>query len=128
MARSAGSMAADFQDFITPSQYSDLIRRRARLMDGERRLLWAVLEDAIRTYLGKMAVASEVEQREFQEVRDWFAGRNGSEGLFAFATICDFLEIDAGRLLKGLEALRQPDLPKRKCRLPIRRKLGRLAA
>ena len=128
MAPSAGSAMADFDDFLLPSQYNDLLRRRAHLMDGERRLLWAVLEDAIRTYLNKMAAASEFEQHEFKEVRDWFAGKNGSKGLFAFATICDFLEIDANRLLKGLEALRQRDLPKRRCRLPIKRRLGRLAA
>ncbi len=96
---------------ILPSQYNDLIRRRSPGLEGEYRLLWAVLEQAIRTYLRNVKCATPKQRNEFKEVRQWFRPLRGyrHQGLFAYKTICDLLEIDAGRLFSELESIRTED-------------------
>ena len=92
---------------LLPSQYNDLIRRRSPVFDGEHRLLWAVLEDAIRTYAANVDCSTQSQRAAFEEVRGWFqSGKGRPQGLFAFQTICDLLGIDSGQMLKGLDSIR----------------------
>jgi len=95
----------DLGGSVLPSQYDDLTRRRISVVEGERRLLLAVLEDAIRTYLTVRASSNPVQQKRFREVRSWFESeQDGRAELFSFRTICELLNIDSGRLLKGLRS------------------------
>jgi len=126
MNASIGLVSEEFNDSILPSQYGDLIGRRARMMEGEHRLLWAVLEAAVRSYLNNMARSTPNQRQEFEEVRGWFNAKDRSGDLFAFETICDFLEIDPRRLIKNLESIRAGNLPHRKRR--VGRGARRLAA
>ena len=58
---------------LMPGQYVDLVRRN-HVIEGELKLLLAVLEDAIRCYL-RYANSKEGERRrDFIEVRNWFEG------------------------------------------------------
>jgi hypothetical protein len=100
----------DLGGSILPSQYNDLLRRRSTVADGEYRLLWTVLEDAIRSYLVNRGCSNPTQCRKFEEVRSWFEPANEPRGLFAFETICDLLGVDSGRLLKGLKSLDASDL------------------
>ena len=73
------------------------VYRRAEPASGERRLLLAVLEDGIRTFL-KYAHATR--GRAFnlrREALHWLMVR-GQADVFAFESICESLGIDAGRL------------------------------
>ena len=93
---------------IIPSQYNDLVRRRLAGFEGERRLLWAVLQDAIDNYLANMRCATTKQRDEFEEVCGWFRPPQDQPGnLFSFKTICDLLEIDARLMLKGIESIRE---------------------
>jgi hypothetical protein len=93
---------------ILPSQYNDSVRRRLPGFEGERRLLWAVLEDAIDTYLANMDCATAKQCNEFDEICGWFyAPKDQPAGLFSFESICDLLEMDAPSLLNGLESIRE---------------------
>ncbi len=56
---------------VLPSQYNDLVRRRASVLDGEYRLLWAVLDDAMRIYLANMDRSTRNWRVAFEEVRSW---------------------------------------------------------
>ena len=95
----------DFNDSVLlPAQYNGAVARRAPAFEGERRLLWAVLEDAIRTYLVNARRSTPKQRRAFEEVRRWLRGRR-AHGLFAFETICDLLGIDSEWLLQGLESI-----------------------
>jgi hypothetical protein len=97
----------DNSNAILPSQYSDLIRRRSLALDGEHRLMWAVLEDAIRSYLANQACATAKQQHAFAEVNAWFhAAADEPGGLFTFETICEFLAIDSAKLVKRLRCIR----------------------
>ena len=90
---------------VLPCQFNDLFRA-STIYDGEHRLLLAVLEDAVQTYLTNRGRSSVNERRAYAEVRDWFFSRGiPSAGLFSFHNICDLLGIDASALLKGIQCL-----------------------
>ena len=97
---------------LMPQQYYDLIARR-HLVDGERRLLFAVFEDAIRTYVSTMHAKSLSRRREFEEVRDWMDIR-GEDGVFSFDSLCSLFHVDADLLRHQLTTLRSSDLPRRR--------------
>lgn len=107
----------DLSDSILPSQYNDLLRRRSTVADGEYRLLWSVLEDAVRGYLANRPCSNATQRKRFEEVSDWFEPADEPRSLFAFETVCDLLGVDSGRLLKGLKSLDDRELPMRRHRL-----------
>jgi hypothetical protein len=87
-------------DTMLASQYFDRVRRRKDLT-GEQRLMCAIIEDAVETYL-KHATASRRDLRErVAEVEHWIASTDRS-WLYAFETICDYLGLDASYLRRGL--------------------------
>ena len=77
---------------LMPQQYYDLISRR-RIIDGERRLMFAVFEDAIRSYVMCMSSKSQARRREFEEVKAWIELR-GHHSVFSFDSLCELFEID----------------------------------
>jgi hypothetical protein len=107
-------------DFLLPVQYYELTRRR-QYLDGEIRLAFAVLEDAIRTYVrGARPNAREWQVRELEEVRAWFDA-SSSDAPFSFCNICDALGIDAAFLRKRLDRVRPESLPQKQLRAVGRR-------
>jgi hypothetical protein len=69
---------------------------------GERRLLVAVLRDAIET-LARTATALDLEaRRSFAEADEWL---RSTDGAFSFAGICAALGVDADRLRSKIRAL-----------------------
>ncbi len=97
---------------LMPQQYYDLISRR-RIIDGERRLMFAVFEDAIRSYVMCMSSKSQARRKEFEEVRSWMDLR-GHHSVFSFDSLCDLFEIDPDLLRGQLSTLRTSDLPRRR--------------
>jgi hypothetical protein len=97
---------------LMPQQYYDLISRR-RIIDGERRLMFAVFEDAIRSYVMCMSAKSQSRRREFEEVKAWMELR-GHHSVFSFDSLCDLFEVDAELLRNQLTTLRTSDLPRRR--------------
>ena len=104
----------DLTDSILPSQYNNLLRRPSTVADGEYRLLWSVLEDAIRSYLANRACSNPTQRKNFEEVRSWFEAADERRSLFAFQTLCDLLGIDPDRLLKGLKSLDIREFPRKR--------------
>jgi hypothetical protein len=100
MSKAIESPGEDISDALLPSQYHDLIRHQSSVINAEYRLLWAILADAIRIYLNPSRSG------DFEEVRNWFESRQTKPGsLFAFEIVCDYLGIDARRLLNHLKSL-----------------------
>jgi hypothetical protein len=97
--------AAVFEpDTLLASQYFDRIRRR--VADAPRRLMLAVLEDAVHAYL-QYAAARDAEQRDlFREAEEWIEGREPSV-LFSFETICHVLDLEPDYLRRGLHAWKE---------------------
>ena len=101
-----GSGAGLFEpDILLPNQYFAAFRR-GRAVEGERRLMLAVLEDAVDSYRKHAAACDPREQATFLEAKEWFTSSDRS-WLFAFENICDVLEMNADYLRSGLDRLRR---------------------
>src|SRR6266481_5099454 len=111
---------------LMPAQYADLVRRNHTL-EGELKLLMAVLEDAIRCYLRNVDAKGGERRREFIEVRSWFESTvAGPAGFFSFENLCEALGIEPHRLLARLGILTIGDLPSRRYQMRRHRALSSL--
>jgi hypothetical protein len=86
-------------DTILPSQY--LQRRAATETVPERRLLLAVLQDAVDVYVKHGRWQERHARRLYDDVVCWFRS-DDDRHLFAFVRICDVLELDPDYLRRGL--------------------------
>src|SRR5277367_5862236 len=71
---------------VLPGQYADLVRRN-HVIEGEQKLLLAVLEDAIRCYLRNVDAKEGERRREFLEVRNWFEAGANRPDIFSFENL-----------------------------------------
>ena len=92
-------------DILLPNQYFAAFRR-GRAVEGERRLMLAVLEDAVDSYRKYALARDPREQACFLEAREWFVSTDRS-WLFAFENVCDVLEMNADYLRSGLDKWRR---------------------
>ena len=93
-------------DTLLPVQYNEIMRRRTAL-EGEYKLMFAVLEDAVECYLKHMNAKNRRRRLLFYEVQNWMDAKN-RVGLFSYHTLCESLGIDSKALRLALEArLRQ---------------------
>jgi hypothetical protein len=89
-------------DTLLPEQYLDTFRRKVHL-EPEKKLLLAILEDAIACYQ-KYIFASDVKGKAlFREAESW-VGEKGTEAVFAFDSVCEMLGFDPEYLRRGLAA------------------------
>jgi hypothetical protein len=101
-----GSSAGLFEpDILLPNQYFAAFRR-GRAVEGERRLMLAVLEDAVDAYRKYAMARDPREQACFLEAKEWFSSDDRS-WLFAFENICDVLEMNPDYLRGGLDRWRR---------------------
>lgn len=68
---------------------------------GTRRLLFAVLQDAVACWFRYQKARSAQGRQLFQEIRDWFLTRN-RDSLYAFENICIHLNLNADYFRRGL--------------------------
>lgn len=109
-ARLEASLADNFSgDTLLPGQFYDMVGRR-RWQDGEYRLAFAVLADAVACYYKHKGSKSRRGRYLFEEVRLWMLSRNGS-GVFAFRNLCEVLGIHPDALINALEKGREPAEP-----------------
>jgi len=111
---------------LMPAQYADLVRRNHTL-EGELKLLMAVLEDAIRCYLRNIDAKDSERRREFIEVKNWFESTvAGPAGIFSFENLCEALGIEPHRLLARIGIMTIGDLPSRRYQMRRHRALSSL--
>src|SRR5260221_13242227 len=76
-------LSARFEpDFLVPVQFFDLTRRRS-MLDGETRLVFAVLEDAVRCYVKTVNSARRCDREQYDEVQRWFHAEAGIHSPFS---------------------------------------------
>jgi hypothetical protein len=118
-------LSARFEpDFLVPVQFFDLTRRRS-MHDGETRLVFAVLEDAVRCYVKTVNSSRRCDLEQFDEVRRWFHAEAGLHSPFSFEYVCDVLGIEAASLRSRLGLLSVNDLPTKQMRSVGRRQVVR---
>ncbi len=69
--------------------------------EGNGKLLFAVLEDAIRTYLRHRDSDAAHNNEDFVEAAEWLSCDDEC-GPFAFVSVCEALGIDADSLRSGI--------------------------
>lgn len=111
-------------DFLVPAQFYDLTRRRASL-DGETRLVFAILEDAVRIYVKNAAATRGYRRMLFHEVAQWFDTADGPQHPFTFSYVCDVLGVNPDYLLGCIRSLKADDLPTKQMRSVGRRHVVR---
>jgi hypothetical protein len=118
-------LSARFEpDFLVPVQFFDLTRRRS-MLDGETRLLFAVLEDAVRCYVKTFNSSRRSDREQFEEVQNWFNSEVGTRSPFSFEYVCDVLMIEPQILRSRLKLLSAKDLPTKQMRSVGRRQVVR---
>ena len=90
--------------FVPPPHVIEQIRKQP-----ECRLLWAVLQDAMETYMKNASAANRRGRRLFAEVEQWI-GEEDPTRLCSFVSICHVLELDPGYLRAGLQRWRSATL------------------
>ena len=74
---------------------------KTNIREGEKRLMLALLENAIEDFQ-KYALANDKARKElFQEAEEWFLAVD-NDSLFSFENICEYLQINSNYLRQGL--------------------------
>jgi hypothetical protein len=95
-------IGAVFQpDTVLPSQFFAALREKG-YVEGEKRLMAAVLADAVDVYM-KMAFSGDSRGRQlFIDAEAWLFGDDNRQGLYAFGNICDVLDLEPEYIRRGL--------------------------
>lgn len=116
-------------DTLVPAQYFDRVGADAA-SQPEKRLMLAVLEEAIATFQRHVRSETRRGMRLVEEVEDWIAG-TGGEWPFSFDNICAALDLDPQCLRTGMDRWKQTERRKLVTgkpslyRFPFRRVNGR---
>src|SRR6202171_6409355 len=87
-------------DTLLPIQYFEAMRRK-HLLEGEKRLILSVLEDAIECFMKCMDSATNKGQRLYREADEWIALED-KFWVFSFDNVCDMLDINPEYMRTGL--------------------------
>jgi|SRR5918992_5072748 hypothetical protein len=91
-------------DVLAVHDYLQVFQYRPALTP-ERRLLAAILRDAIDTYMRYCFAKSRREKKMYQETEEWFFGSD--EGVFGFENVCEVLRLAPGYIRRGLLSYKQ---------------------
>ena len=100
-------VASLFQpDTLLPAQYLETVRRKTHL-ESEKKLMLAVLEDAVACFQ-KYAPARDVRgQSLFREAEEWILQGDRNDWLFSFDSICEALDLNPKYIREGLLSWRE---------------------
>ena len=87
-------------DTLLPEQYLDTFRRKLHL-EPEKKLMMAVLEDAIACFQKYVFAREGKGKMLFQEAEDWVQDTN-SDWLFSFGNVCETLGFNPDYLRQGV--------------------------
>ncbi len=107
---------------VLPAQFYNA-RRGTASVERLRRLMFAILADAIRCFQTKSGAHDAAGRRQFAEAKSWILS-DEENGVFSFIGVCDALDIDPGSLRKWLLRWQERKLSNEGPRLiPARRRL-----
>jgi len=94
-------------DTLLPEQFFTLMGRRP--LQGEKRLLLAMLEDAVHCFQTYLMARKPHERRLFQEAEEWIDSTD-AQWYFSFENISDILGIHPGRLRTALQQWKEQQI------------------
>jgi hypothetical protein len=94
-------IASLFQpDTLLSAQYFDNLRRKS-LLEPEKRLMLAILEDAVSRYQDNLLSQDKRGKRLFADAEDWIV-EAGSDWIFSFENVCEALGFNPAYVRQGL--------------------------
>ncbi len=98
-------------DTLLPAQYLETFRRKGHL-EPEKRLMLAVLEDAVACFQKYLFARDGRGRTLFREAEEWIV-EEGSDWLFSFENICEVLGFDPQYVRQGLLRWKQKRMAER---------------
>jgi hypothetical protein len=95
-------------DTLLPIQYFEAMRRK-HLLEGEKRLILSVLEDAVECFMKCIDSPTHKGQRLFREAEEWI-NLEDKHWVFSFDNVCDMLDINAEYMRRGLRQWKERKL------------------
>ena len=95
-------------DTLLPIQYFEAMRKK-HLLEGEKRLILSVLEDAVECFMKCIDASSSKGQRLFRDADEWIALED-KQWVFSFDNVCDMLDINPEYLRRGLKEWKERKL------------------
>ena len=95
-------------DALASAQYFDNLQRNT-LMEPEKRLMMAILEDAIHCFQDNVLADTGKAKKLFQDAEQWIL-KEGADWIFSFGNLCELLELDPQYLRAGLTLWKQKRL------------------
>ena len=87
-------------DSLLPDQYLDTFRRKLHL-EPEKKLMLAILEDAIACYQKNLFARDSKGKALFREAEEWVEEAGGAS-VFAFDSVCETLGLNPDYLRRGI--------------------------
>lgn len=87
-------------DTLLPDQYLDTFRRKLHL-EPEKKLMLAILEDAIACYQKYLFARDSKGKALFHEAEEWVEHAGGAS-VFAFDSVCETLGLNPDYLRRGI--------------------------
>ena len=87
-------------DTLLPIQYFEAMRRK-HLLEGEKRLILSVLEDAVECFMKCIDSSTNKGQRLFRDADEWI-NLEDKRWVFSFDNVCDMLDINPDYMRVGL--------------------------
>ena len=95
-------------DTLLPVQYFEAMRKK-HLLEGEKRLILSVLEDAIECFMKCIDASTSKGQRLFRDADEWIAHED-KRWVFSFDNVCDMLDINPEYMRMGLRKWKEKRL------------------
>lgn len=87
-------------DSLLLEQYLDTTRRKI-VLEPEKRLMLAILKDAVGTFQADLFAANAKSSRRFEQARDWIT-ETDADWVFSFANVCEHLGLNPAYVRNGL--------------------------
>ena len=97
-------------DSLLSAHYFETLRRKT-ILEPEKRLMLAILEDAVDCFQNNVLAQSLKSRRLFEEAEEWIVEVDG-DWVFSFENICEVLGFNPAYVRQGLLRWMENKLPK----------------
>jgi hypothetical protein len=113
-------------DAILPAQFYAMFKC-SQYKEPERRLMVAVLEDAVSCLSLNPRDCNLRQRKQYEEAKQWVTAEEETEWIFSFTNICEVLGMDPSYLRRGLtRKTAGSSVVGRNVMVPARRRSGKL--
>jgi hypothetical protein len=95
-------------DTLLPIQYFEAMRKK-HLLEGEKRLILSVLEDAVECFMKCIDSPTSKGQRLFRDADEWISLED-KHWVFSFDNVCEMLDINPDYMRRGLRQWKERKL------------------